>query len=726
MKQRLLFGCVLMSVLMTSCSVKRESLSMSKPPVAERRTHVDTYHGLQLEDPYHWLKDQSYPTIDDEDVLDYLKAENAYFEEFAGLIEQKVEDIYNELKGRLEKEDASVPFRDGDYVYQSRYVQDSQYRQHIRWLAPHESTNPADSFVVPDEGTQVMLDQNELADGLEYFRLGAFAVSPDYRLLAYSTDTNGSERFTLVIKDLTTGELLAERIENTGGSVVWANDSKSFLYVMVNEQWRPNRVRHHVLGTDPADDPIVYEEADPGFFVGISRTTSRDYAVISTDDHETSEVYVLPLDDLKQEPNLIVERREKHYYSVDHGGDDFFVLTNDSHKNFRLAKTPADSLEPDSWSSVIEGSDSRYITNFQTLSNRLIVSYREDGLDQVAILEGDTPLQPIEFEEAVYSVGFGSSSSGPNPTQIRIFYSSLVTPSTTFDYELATGQRFERKVQNIPSGYDANFYTSERRMAPSHDGVLVPVSIVYRKDTPLDGTAPLYLRAYGAYGSSSSPSFSTTIKSWLDRGFVYAIAHIRGGSEMGYHWYEDGKLDKRMNTFHDFISVARYLIEEEFTAPKRIAITGGSAGGTLMGVVVNEAPELWGAVVSHVPFVDVLNTMLDETLPLTPIEWPEWGNPIIDQDAYEYILSYSPYDQLAAKDYPPMLVTAGLNDPRVTYWEPAKYVAKLRHLKTDDNLLFLKTEMGAGHGGRSGRYEFLRVLAETIAFVLHAMDIQDD
>ena len=726
MKVTIFFGCVLMCVLMTSCSVKKESLTMSEPPIADRRAHVETYHGMPLEDPYHWLKDQSYPTIDDEDVLDYLKAENAYFEEFAGLIEDRVDVIYNELKGRLEKEDASVPFRDGDYVYQSRYIPDGQYRQHIRWSVESDAKSSGDYFVVPEEGSQVILDQNELAEGLEYFRLGTFSVSPDDQLLAYSSDTNGSERFTLVVKNLTTGELLSDRIENTGGSVAWASDSKSFLYVTVDEHWRPNRVLHHVLGADPTNDRVVYEESDPGFFVGVSRTTSREYAVISTDDHETSEVYLLPLNDLTQDPKLIVQRQDKHYYSVDHGGQDFYVLTNDTHKNFRLASTAEEALAPENWKSVMEGTDSRYITNFQALADRLIVSYREDGLDQIAILESDAELQPLEFEEAVYSVGFGSSSSGPNPSHIRIFFSSLVTPSTTFDYELATGERLERKVQVIPSGYDASLYTSERRMAKSHDGVLVPVSIVYRKDTPLDGTAPLYLRAYGAYGSSSSPSFSTTIKSWLDRGFVYAIAHIRGGSEMGYHWYEDGKLDKRMNTFLDFISVARYLVDEKFTAPKRIAITGGSAGGTLMGVVVNEAPELWGAVVSHVPFVDVLNTMLDESLPLTPIEWPEWGNPITDKLAYEYIKSYSPYDQLAAKDYPPMLVTAGLNDPRVTYWEPAKYVAKLRHVKTDDNLLFLKTEMGAGHGGRSGRYEFLRVVAEAMAFVFHAMDIPVD
>lgn len=715
-----------MCVLTMSCSEEKESVKMSEPPIAERRAHVETHHGIQFEDAYHWLKDQSYPNIDDQDVLDYLKAENAYFEEFSGLIDSKVGEIFDELKGRLEKEDASVPYRDGKYVYQSRYVQDKEYRQHVRWLIPNDTEDTDEYFAVPETGTQVILDQNELAKNLEYFRLGTFSVSPDDRLLAYSSDTNGSERFTLVVKDLATGELLSDRIENTGGSVVWASDSQSFLYVTVDEHWRPNRILHHILGTDPTTDRLVYEESDPGFFVGISRTTSREFAVLSTDDHETSEVYVLPLENLSQDLQLIAERRTKHHYTVDHGGGDFYVLTNDTHKNFRLAHTPIDALTPDHWTSVIEGTDSRYITNFQALADRLIVGYREHGLDQIAILDGQAPLQPIQFEEAVYSVGFGSSSSGPNPTHIRIFYSSLVTPNTTLDYDLSTGKRSVRKVQNIPSGYDADQYTSERKMASSHDGVMVPVSIVYRKGTPIDGTAPLYLRAYGAYGASSSPSFSTNIKSWLDRGFVYAIAHIRGGSEMGYHWYEDGKLDKRMNTFLDFIAVARYLITEKYTAPKRIAITGGSAGGTLMGVVVNEAPELWGAVVSHVPFVDVLNTMLDESLPLTPIEWPEWGNPITDKAAFEYIQSYSPYDQLAAKDYPPMLVTAGLNDPRVTYWEPAKYVARLRHLKTDDNLLFLRTEMSAGHGGKSGRYEFLREVAEAMAFVLHAMDIQDD
>ncbi len=727
----LTIGAVLLLLFTSSCSQSQEqprsqenmeeSIVMSEAPIPERREHTETHHGYELSDPYHWLKDQSYPTIDDKDVLAYLQAENAYFEEFAEALKDDVDYLYDELVARMESEDVSVPYVDGDYVYQSRFTEGKEYRQHVRWETPDGNTDPGSLLDVPEKGVELILDQNELAEGHEYFRLGAFSISPNHRMLAYSTDTDGSEEYTMQIKDIEKNEILPEKFTKTMSGVVWAADEESFLYVLLDDNWRPRQVKHHVLGTDPKDDAVVYEEEDPGFFIGIGRTTSRKYAIISTGNQETSEVRIIPLFDLTSPPTLVRARETGHEYSIDHGGGDFFILTNDTHKNYRLATAPEDSITESNWESVIEGSDSRFITNFQAQRERTIVSYREEGMEQVGIYSDQT-LIPLQFDEAVYSVGFGSSSD-PDPSQLRIYYSSLVTPSTTFDYDFATGERYVRKVQKIPSGHDPENYKSERRMAPSHDGVMVPVSIVYHKDTQLDGSAPLFLRSYGAYGASSSPRFSTSSKTLTDRGFVYAIAHIRGGSEMGRHWYEDGKLDKRRNTFWDFIAVAQYLIEENFTSSKKIAITGGSAGGTLMGVVANEAPELWGAVVSQVPFVDVLNTMMDTSLPLTPIEWPEWGDPIKDKSAFEYIRSYSPYDQIEAKDYPPMLVTAGLNDPRVTYWEPAKYVAKLRHLKTDDNFLFLKTEMGAGHGGQSGRFQSLVETAETYAFIFHTLDI---
>ncbi|MYA17598.1 MAG: S9 family peptidase, partial [Gammaproteobacteria bacterium] len=420
------------------------------------------------------------------------------------------------------------------------------------------------------------------------------------------------------------------------------------------------------------------------------------------------------------EPRLVAARRQEHDYVVDHQGDRFVIRTNDTHKNNRLVTAPGDDPSEARWETLIAGSDERYITGFQPFADFLAVEERIDGLDQIRLVDRAGKSTYVEFPEAAYRVAIGANEEFVSRT-LRISYESMVTPDTVFDYEVDTAQLRTRKVQEIPSGYDPAGYVTERAMAPARDGARVPVSIVFRKGTPTDGSAPLYLYGYGAYGSGMPPSFSTTRLSLLDRGFIYAIAHVRGGDELGYHWYEAGKLDKRTNTFNDFVDVARHLVAERFTRPGRIAIAGGSAGGELMGAVVNQAPELWGAVAAHVPFVDVLNTMLDTSLPLTPIEWPEWGNPIEDKAAFDYIRSYSPYDQLKAGHYPPMLVTAGLNDPRVTYWEPAKYVAKLRTLKQDDNLLLLKTNMGAGHGGKSGRYDSLYEVAEEYAFMVAAV-----
>ena len=695
------------------CAEVKSSLPV--PPIAEQRLHTYTVHGITVEDPYHWLKDQSYPNVDDADVLAYLEAENAYFEAVMAPHKALTDTIFAEIKARQKPDDANVPVKDGDYYYQWRFEAEGQYRIWSRWPARGRHAHEK-----PTAQAEVILDEPALASEADYFRLGAFSVSNDGRLMAYSTDMTGAERFALRIKVLDTGELLDEVIENTSGSPVWSADDGSFFYAVVDENWRPYQVRRHVLGTPVEGDAVVYEEHDPGFFVSVSSTSSERYVVVSSGDHVTAEVYLVPADRPASDPRLVAARREEHDYSVDHQGDRFIIRTNDTHKNNRLVTAPDDDPSEAAWETLLAGTDERYITGFQAFADFLAVEERIDGLDQIRLIDRAGDSANIQFPETAYRVGIGANEEFESRT-LRLGYESMVTPDTVFDYDLDAGQLRTRKVQEIPSGYDGSAYVTERLMAPARDGVRVPVSLVYRKGTPTDGSAPLYLYGYGAYGSGMSPSFSTTRLSLLDRGFIYAIAHVRGGDELGYHWYEAGKLDRRTNTFNDFVDVARHLIAEELTRPGRIAIAGGSAGGELMGAVVNQAPELWGAVAAHVPFVDVLNTMLDTSLPLTPIEWPEWGNPIEDKAAFEYIRSYSPYDQLESGHYPPILVTAGLNDPRVTYWEPAKYVAKLRTLKEDDNPLLLKTNMGAGHGGKSGRFDSLYEVAEEYAFMVWSL-----
>ena len=686
-----------------------------KPPTAEQRPYSFTRHGITIEDPWHWLRDPKYPAVDDPDVLAYLRAENDYFDAIMSPHKQLTDTIFEEIKGREQPDRSSVPWKSDDWYYQWRFEEGSQYRVWLRW--PVDSPNAREA---PTADAQTILDEPELAKDREYFRLGSLSVSNGGSLLAYSTDTDGSERFRMVLKDLHTGEILPDRIEETIGSAVWASDDASFLYTVVDENWRPWQVRLHVIGEPVEQDSVVYEETDPGFFIGVGTASSKEYVIISAGDHVTSEVRLLRSSDLGGEPVLVSPRRSGHEYSIDHQGDRFVIRTNDTHKNTRLATAPEDDPTERSWATLVYASDTHYIRGFATFQDFIAVHERIEGLDHVRLIDRADDSTYIRFPESAYSAHIGMNPEFLT-SELRLQYSSMVTPDTVFDYHVETGDLEVRKVLQIPSGYDASEYVTERTFAEARDGEDVPASVVRRKDTPVDGTAPLYLYGYGAYGLAIPPSFSTTYLSLLDRGFIVVIAHIRGGDDLGYHWYEAGKLDRRTNTFNDFVDVARHLVEEGYTSQGRIAIAGGSAGGELVGAALNLAPELWGAVVAHVPFVDVLNTILDDTLPLTPMEWPEWGNPIEDKAAFEYIRSYSPYDQLKSGDYPPMLVTAGLNDPRVTYWEPAKYVAKLRTLKTDDNPLLLKTNMGAGHGGRSGRYEQLYEDAEEYAFILTNM-----
>ena len=674
------------------------------PPVAEKRPHQSTHHGITLTDDYYWLKDQGYPKVDDADVLEYLKAENAYFEAQMAPYQPLVETIFQEMKGRIKEDDSSVPQKDGDYIYWSKFDEGAQYKKHYR--------KP-----VAGGADQLILDENVLAKGKDYFRLGVLSISPNDRLMAYAYDDNGSERFEAHVRDLTTGEELPDIIPGTLSSIVWTSDSRGFVYGLANENWRTDNAHYHKLGDDPAKATLLYKEPDIGFGVGVGLTVQEDWIVIATGDNATSEIRLVPANDPTAPPIMVSPRKVKREYSVDVRDGSLYILTNDDHVNFRVATASIE--KPGEWKTLIAGSDKHYLTGIDLFKNFYVTEGRIDGLDQIEIRDyaDATKVQLIPFPEASYDAGLGDNPEY-DVAKLRLGYESMVTPDTVFDYDVATKKFTTLKVQEIPSGYDAAQYTTERLMVKARDGAMVPVSVVYKKGFKKDGSQPLHLYAYGAYGYATPPGFSTTRLSLLDRGFAYAIAHIRGGDDLGYQWYLDGKLEKRTNTFNDFVDVGRALIEQGFTSKGKLTASGGSAGGELMGAVAHQAPELFGAIAAHVPFVDVLNTMLDESLPLTPGEWPEWGNPIKDKAAFELLRSYSPYDNVEAKAYPPMLYTGGLNDPRVTYWEPAKMVAKLRAMKTDDNLLLMKINMGAGHGGKSGRFERLRENAEEAAFLL--------
>ncbi|MBB3348785.1 S9 family peptidase [Sphingomonas sp. BK069] len=680
------------------------------PPVAATRAHSFTRHGVTVEDPYAWLKDPSYPEVTDPDVLAYLEAENAYFEAQMAPHRALVDRLYEEMKARIKEDESSVPQKDGDYVYWTAFETGGQYRQW--WRKP-----------VAGGADELLLDEPALAEGKEYFRLGAFAISNDATKLAYAIDDNGSERFTIHVKDLTSGALLPDTIPGMLSDIVWSADDSGFLYGLANKEWRTDNARFHRLGTDPSEDIELYHEDDEGYRVAVGETSDRRWIVISTGDHVTSEVRLLPAADPFAAPILVAPRQDGREYDVDTHGDTLFIHTNDTDPMWRLVT--ASIIAPGEWTERIAPSPHFYMTGVDCFRDYLVVEGREDGLDQIEIHSYDPAAAPrrIAFPEASYTAGIGDNPE--YDTQVlRLGYESMVTPGTVYDYDVASGALTVLKVQEIPSGYDGERYATERLKIVARDGTEVPVSIVYPRDFPRDGSRPLFLYAYGAYGHAIPPGFSTGRLSLLDRGFAYAIAHIRGGDDLGQQWYHDGKLEKRANTFTDFVDVARGLIAGGWTSEGRIAVAGRSAGGELMGAVVNSDPELWGAVIADVPFVDVLNTMLDETLPLTPGEWPEWGNPIEDAAAFHLIRGYSPYDNVRAQAYPPLFISGGLNDPRVTYWEPAKWAAKLRATKTDDNLLLLKTNMGAGHGGKSGRFESLREAAEEHAFVLWQLGIE--
>ncbi len=682
------------------------------PPIAQKKPTVKNYHGITLKDDYAWIRADNWQEVMREpdklapDIRTYLEAENAYTVTQLADTEALQKTLFEEMKGRIKEDDSTVPTKDGVYAYYVSYVTGGQHPQFCRCLR--------------DGGKeQIMIDGDAMAEGHAYFRLGGVSHSPDHKRLTYAFDDKGSEYYTLRVRDIESGTDLEDEIIDTNGGGVWAADSQTFFYSKLDENHRPRWIYRHKLGTSPEEDILVYEEKDPGFFVGIGRTQSDRFIVISAHDHQTSEVYLIDAGNPDSSPLIVAPREVDHEYSVDHVGDRLIILTNqDKAEDFKIVETPLDKLSRENWREIEPHREGRLILDVVTFKDHLVRLEREDGLPRIVIRKwADGSEHAITFDEEAYSLGM-SSGYEFDTTNLRFIYSSMTTPSQIYDYDMESRERVLRKTQEVPSGHDVDDYVTRRMMAPVHDNESVPISLLYKKETPLDGSAPVLLYGYGSYGMSMPASFSTNRLSLVDRGFIYAIAHIRGGMDKGYRWYKEGRREKKQNTFKDFISAGTFLIEQGLTTKGNIIAHGGSAGGMLMGAVANMAPDLFRGIVAEVPFVDVLNTILDDTLPLTPPEWPEWGNPIESKEAYEWIAAYSPYDNVQAQAYPNILALGGLTDPRVTYWEPAKWVAKLRELKTDDNLLLLKTNMEAGHGGASGRFDRLKEVALSYAFAL--------
>jgi len=684
----------------------------SPPPMAATHEFQAEYHGRTYSDPYHWLRDDGYPVIDDEPVLEYLKAENAYYQAFLQPNQKLVNRLLDEFKGRTDESEQSVPWQKSGFEYSWVYKPGADYKTFSR-------TNLATGKLT------VFLDVDELAQGFDFFDLGDWAISPDNRYLAYTVNTDGSERYHLVVQDLNTGKTLSDKVTDIDDSIAFTADSKAVIYGKLDEdRWFVNSIRVHRLGKQQSTDLVLAEEHDPQFFLAFDVTSSEQYLLINSRQQELNEVRVVPMNDLSATPVIMAPREDGIYYDVDHANGYFYIRANDTSVDFRLAKAPENTPQHHYWQAIISGADNLYLHGMKAFKNHLVVLLRENGYERVKLLPYSGDAQTIDFPEEVFTAEL-SYEQAFDQDFIRLNYQSMITPPTVYDYDINQGRLLAQKVKQIPAGYDKSHFETVRLMADARDGVKVPVTLVYKKGFRKDGTQPLFLYGYGAYGYTIPPEFSTERLSLLDRGFAYAIAHIRGGDMMGYQWFLDGKLKKRTNTFNDFVDVAKYLVKENYVAAGNISIQGESAGGELMGVVVTQAPDLWRSVVLGVPFVDVVNTMLDASLPLTPPEWEEWGNPIKSAEDYDLLLSYSPYDNIEAREYPPMLVTGGLNDPRVTYWEPAKFTAKMRAKKTDNNLLLLRTNMGAGHNDTSGRYGQLQDRAEEYAFTLLAHGITE-
>ena len=681
-------------------------------PVAKVIPHEFHEFGNTRTDNYHWMRlsdEQKNAVTSDaqtQDVLDYLNAENAYLK--AGMAPtQKLQDVlFEELKGRIKQDDASVPYLYNGYFYWTQYELGKEYPYYYR---------RADKEGAVDE---LLLDVNRLAEGKAYCSVSGVSVSPDNGLMAYATDFVSRRRYTLHFMNLTTGELLADSVANTTGNIVWANDNKTLFYITKDVQTlRSNRLFRHRLGTDVSEDALCFEEKDETFSIGIGKTRSNKYILLYSSVTLSSEMLILDADKPEGNFKVFTPRSANHLYAIDHINGTFYIRSNRDALNFKLMKTSENATEEKNWKEVIPHRSDVLLEDYTLFNDYLVVNERENGLNKLRIISfKDTAEQFVPFTEEVYTTGFGANAE-PALKRLRYSYSSLTTPNSVYEYDMEMREVTLLKENEVLGGFDKQNYEAKRLWATAGEGTRVPISIVFKKGFKQDGTGKLLLYAYGSYGSSTNPSFNSNVISLLDRGFAYAIAHIRGGSELGRVWYEEGKLLNKKNTFTDFNDCARFLIAEQYTSPAGLFAQGASAGGLLMGAIVNMAPELYKGVIAGVPFVDVVSTMLDASIPLTTFEWDEWGDPS-KEEYYDYMLSYSPYDQVIAQNYPNLLVTTGFWDSQVQYWEPAKWVAKLRACKTDQNVLYLDCNMNVGHGGASGRFERLRSTALQYAFIL--------
>lgn len=673
-------------------------------PRAAHRPHEIITHGHSRIDKYYWLRERENP-----EVIDYLNAENEYLEKLMAPVKGLREELFAEMKGRIREDDESVPYKEGSYLYYTRFVAGGEYPVYCRKKAGGETE-------------EIMLDGNRMAEGSEYFQVGGMEVSDNEELLIFAIDDVGRRNYTLRVKDLKTGTVFQDEILNTeGGNYAWAADNRTLYYVLKDQQTLlGNKVYRHVLGTDPAEDVLVYEEVDNQYYMGIFRMKSRKYIAIASEHiGVASEFQLIDATQSEALPVTFLKRGDRHEYAVEHFEDRFYIRTNrNGAENFQLMEVAeADAHDPSKWKGVIAHREDVFLEGLEVFKNFLVVQERKEGLIHLRIMDQRSGEEHyLDFGEPAYTAFISINPEFDTPL-LRFGYTSLTTPRSTYDYHMQTREKTLLKEQDVLGGFDKSNYRSERIFVTARDGARIPVSLVYRKDTPVDGTAPLLQYAYGSYGATMDAAFSPSRLSLLDRGFVYAIAHIRGGLEMGRHWYEEGRMFRKKNTFNDFIDCSEALIRLKYAAPDKLFAMGGSAGGLLMGAVMNDSPQLYRGVVAAVPFVDVVTTMLDESIPLTTGEFEEWGNPK-DKAAYEYMLSYSPYDNVAETVYPNTLVTTGLHDSQVQYWEPAKWVARLRELKKDDNILLLYIDMTSGHGGASGRFSSLKTLALEYAFLL--------
>jgi oligopeptidase B len=704
---------------------------MVRPPRPEKIPHEVTLHGISRQDPYHWLRDDNWqqvmrqPELLEARIRAHLELENAHTDALMAPTEALQEELFSELKARIKEDESSVPAKDGPFLYYTRYELGAQHPRYCR--CPAAPLPPFGGQKAADRSKeQVLFDADAASRGHAYFSARGVEHTRDHRRLALAVDTSGSEYYEVRLRDLSTGAELPDRIANTSGSLVFSADGEFVFYTAVDQNHRPSKVYRHRVGTPTESDALVYEEPDPGFFVGLNHTEDYSDILIVSHDHVTSEQRLIDASRPESAPRLIAARRPGIEYGVSSLGDELLILTNDGALDFKLMVAPRAQPDPKAWRELVPHRPGCLILAVSSFSGHIVRLEIAGGLPRIVIRSRrDGAEHSIAFAEEAYSLGLLPGYEY-DTSSLRFTYSSLTTPQETYDYDLETRERTLVDRREIPSGHDPSRYHSARVFATSHDGAQIPVSLLWHEATPsprgpapsVPGGAPLLLYGYGSYGHGIPASFSGNSLSLVNRGFVYAIAHVRGGKEMGYAWYESGKLRQKKNTFLDFVAAAEHLCRTGWTASSRIAIHGGSAGGMLVGAAVNLRPDLFNAVVGEVPFVDVLNTMCDAELPLTPPEWPEWGNPIEEEAAYRYIASYSPYDNVAAVRYPNILATAGLTDPRVTYWEPAKWIARLRELSTGDGLLLLRTYMQAGHGGAAGRFEKLRQVAFVQAFIL--------